>query len=58
MKLKCDAHGRRVITIPGKTKFIHRNGDGSECLSRTATIGDKSINPLEPVGPRDVRDGS
>lgn len=39
MKLKCDAHDRRVLVLDGK--FAHRTGDMSKCDSKTATIGDR-----------------
>jgi len=35
-KLKCDKHGRRVVS--GKTGWIHRTGDGSKCDSFLAVI--------------------
>ncbi len=41
-KLKCEAHQRRVVIFD--QKMIHRNGDGSKCLSMYATIGDKKYN--------------
>jgi hypothetical protein len=39
MKLKCDTHNRRVLTL--NNKFAHRTGDLSKCDSPTATIGDR-----------------
>ena len=40
MKLKCDQHGRRVLTIPGSTIFRHRTGDQSKCNSESAVMVD------------------
>lgn len=43
MKLKCDKHNRRVVTV--NDKFVHRNGYGDVCESPTATIGDRVYTP-------------
>lgn len=48
MKLKCDLHGRRVIT--GQFGFIHRTGDGVCCSSYTATIGGTILQVWRPEG--------
>jgi hypothetical protein len=37
-KLKCTAHGRRVMILETDSQWIHRN-DGSNCDSVNATIG-------------------
>jgi hypothetical protein len=39
MKLKCDAHNRRVLS--GRSSWLHRTGDMSVCDSKTATIRDE-----------------
>jgi hypothetical protein len=38
MKLKCDQHGRRVLTIGDH--FVHRTGDMSKCDSKSAVLVD------------------
>lgn len=56
MKLKCDLHKRRVVTVDGR--FVHRNGDGARCPSPTATIGSETFDPgLVFRPPRSVRSG-
>lgn len=40
MKLKCDTHGRRVLSVSTSPHFLHRNGDMSRCDSKTATLQD------------------
>jgi hypothetical protein len=40
MKLKCDKHGRRVLS--GKTSFLHRTGDMSKCDSKIAALVDNT----------------
>jgi hypothetical protein len=44
VKLKCDTHNRRVLTL--NNKFAHRTGDLSKCDSPTATIGDRKYEIL------------
>lgn len=34
--LTCKKHKRRIVAVAGK--FMHRNGDGSDCNSPTAGI--------------------
>lgn len=41
MKLKCDAHDRRVLTVPNSPSFLHRTGDMSKCDSKTASLTDR-----------------
>lgn len=43
MKLKCTAHGRRIIMLKGTGKWVHRTGDLSDCDSLNAKIGDEEI---------------
>lgn len=40
MKLKCDNHNRRVLSVSTNPSFIHRTGDGSKCDSKTASLTD------------------
>lgn len=40
MKLKCDKHERRVLSIPGSPSFHHRTGDMSTCDSKIAVLKD------------------
>jgi hypothetical protein len=40
MKLKCDAHGRRVLSVSTSPCFLHRTGDKSVCDSKTASLTD------------------
>lgn len=40
MKLKCDSHGRRVLSIGNK--FAHRTGDMSSCDSKIAVMADNT----------------
>lgn len=42
MKLKCDAHGRRVLAVPGGSSFLHRTGDMSDCNSKVAVMQDNT----------------
>jgi hypothetical protein len=42
VKLKCVQHDRRVLTIPGGKKFLHRTGDLSKCDSKTAVLRDNT----------------
>ena len=39
MKLKCENHDRRVLTIGNS--FHHRTGDQSKCNGKSAYMGDK-----------------
>lgn len=36
MKLKCDAHNRRVVS--GKTSFLHRTGDLTVCAGAPLAV--------------------
>lgn len=38
MHIKCTQHERRIVVI--NELFIHRNGDGLQCFSPTALIGE------------------
>jgi hypothetical protein len=40
MKLKCDRHGRRVLSLPNSSSFHHRTGDMSKCDSQRASLVD------------------
>lgn len=40
MKLKCDRHGRRVMSLPNSSSFHHRTGDMSKCDSQRASLVD------------------
>ncbi len=42
MKLKCDKHDRRVLTVPGGSSFLHRTGDMSKCNSKVAVMQDNT----------------
>lgn len=43
MKLKCVQHDRRLMILKGGGKWVHRTGDGSDCDSPTAIIGEQKI---------------
>ena len=40
MKLKCDKHARRVMSVPNSPTFLHRTGDMSKCDSQRASLVD------------------
>lgn len=40
MKLKCDKHGRRVMSLSNSASFHHRTGDLSKCDSQRASLVD------------------
>ena len=40
MKLKCDKHDRRVLSVETSPSFLHRTGDMSKCDSKTASLVD------------------
>lgn len=40
MKLKCETHGRRVLSVPTSNRFLHRTGDMSVCEGMTAALVD------------------
>lgn len=40
MKLKCDKHNRRVLSVSNSPSFLHRTGDKSECDSQRASLID------------------
>lgn len=42
MKLKCEKHGRRVLSVSGSNSFLHRTGDMSKCDSKTAVLRDNT----------------
>jgi hypothetical protein len=42
MKLKCDKHARRVLSIPGSPALHHRTGDMSKCDGKTAVMVDNT----------------
>lgn len=42
MKLKCDKHGRRVLSVSSSPSFLHRTGDMSKCDSKTASLTDNT----------------
>lgn len=42
MKLKCDRHGRRVLSLPNSSSFHHRTGDMSKCDSQRASLVDNT----------------
>jgi hypothetical protein len=44
MKLKCDKHNRRVLSISNSPSFIHRTGDMSTCDSQRASLVDNVSN--------------
>lgn len=46
MKLKCVQHDRRVLTVPGSDKFLHRNGDMSTCDGKTAVLRDNTSRTI------------
>jgi hypothetical protein len=41
MKLKCDKHNRRVLTVGDH--FAHRTGDMSTCDSKSASMRDNRL---------------
>lgn len=54
MKLKCDAHGRRVLSIDtdgANARFVHRTGDNSDCGSKTASMRDNTNRTTRTFGP-------
>jgi hypothetical protein len=54
MKLKCDAHGRRVMSIritDMHFRFVHRTGDKSRCDSGTASMMDNTNRTKRTFGP-------
>lgn len=42
MKLKCENHGRRVLSLPNSSSFHHRTGDMSKCNSKYAILRDNT----------------
>lgn len=40
MKLKCEKHNRRVLSVPTSTQLLHRTGDMSKCDSTRAVMVD------------------
>lgn len=40
MKLKCEKHDRRVLTVSSSPNFLHRTGDMSVCDSKYAVLRD------------------
>lgn len=42
MKLTCDRHGRRVLSLPNSPSFHHRTGDMSKCDSQRASLVDNT----------------
>lgn len=40
MKLKCDKHNRRVLSVSNSPSFFHRTGDLSKCDSQRASLVD------------------
>ncbi len=42
MKLKCDKHNRRVLSVPNSRHFLHRTGDQSKCDSQRASLTDNT----------------
>jgi hypothetical protein len=42
MKLKCDKHKRRVLSVPTSRHFLHRTGDMSKCDSQRASLVDNT----------------
>jgi hypothetical protein len=40
VKLKCDKHGRRVLSVSNSPSFLHRTGDMSQCDSQRASLVD------------------
>lgn len=42
MKLKCEKHNRRVLSISNSPSLLHRTGDMSKCDSPTAVMVDNT----------------
>lgn len=42
MKLKCEKHSRRVLSLPNSSSFHHRTGDMSKCNSKYAILRDNT----------------
>lgn len=56
MKLKCDRHGRRVLSLPNSSSFHHRTGDMSKCDSQRASLTDnasKTVRSFVVVADKD-----
>lgn len=42
MKLKCETHGRRVLSLSNSPSLHHRTGDMSRCDSKFAVLRDNT----------------